>query len=647
VFHALSLLLDEPKQESREERVARMTRVARVMAAKGMEVVVGVLARQGRGSVPLHRFALQMLSKVCVTDANYRELVKLGGVKEMAQNVSRYPEEVAAVSCLNVLQRVYCRGSAKSGGLLFADMEAVVKAMERHGENRFVQQSGCAIVGMFFRCVREGAGDSSAAGAEWCMRAVLASMQRKLDSAPVLGDGCKSLLRFMALRESQDELLGGIAAVLAGGGGDLALGALRTHESRPDSSLMRGHAFAVLSVLCHCSANKTPTALDGGVKHALDSLRSMCGEAETCAALDFLARLVCGNEQTAAEIVIRGGIQAALNSLAKGAAVGVGARSLTERACAVLVALTKTDPACESFALMGGIGVVVLAMKVYRETSLLEGLVLLLHRVSQIEGLRTSIATAGGVQAVLAFVGLEVEPDSEYSLGSTLHYVTANLLRNLAQESSLLELLKEVALGWIEAVLGRGVAISEGSRMQYESVAETLRGIQPAEVACPYCGEGVRGLDAFECHMQGHLSGEIIVVPVCFWTRETRDSGSDSESPRDTETPRESTVKIDDLGAPLLAQVLDKLRGNKAWSVRLPWGTFPETGVRVYLGDETRFLLTELDASATLRGIRAQGGVHVREGVVQKMDGALRIHVFGYAEAGEPVYTEREKKGLW
>jgi hypothetical protein len=252
-----------------------MARVARVMAADGMEVVVGVLARQGRGPVPLHRFALMMLPRLCVSDANYRELVKLGGVKEMAQNVSRYPEEVAAVSCLNVLQRVYCRGSAKSGGLLFADIEAVVKAMERHGENRFVQQSGCAIVGMFLRCVREGAGDSSAAGAEWCMRAVLASMQRNPDSASVLGEGCKSLLRFMALRESQDELvsqdelLGGFAAVLAGGGGDLVLGALRTHQSRPNSSLMRGHAFAVLSVLCHCSANKTPMALDGGVKHAL------------------------------------------------------------------------------------------------------------------------------------------------------------------------------------------------------------------------------------------------------------------------------------------------------------------------------------------------------------------------------------------
>ena len=121
------------------------------------------------------------------------------------------------------------------------------------------------------------------------------------------------------------------------------------------------------------------------------------------------------------------------------------------------------------------------------------------------------------------------------------------------------------------------------------------------------------------------------VVPVCFWTRES---------------PRESSVKIDDLGAPLLAQVLDKLRGNEAWSDRLPWGTFPETGVRVYLGDATPLLLTELDASATLRGICAQGGVHVREGVVQKMDGALRIHVFDYAEAGEPVYTERERKGL-
>ena len=41
VFHALSLLLDEPKQESREERVARVTGVARGTTAQGMEGVVG------------------------------------------------------------------------------------------------------------------------------------------------------------------------------------------------------------------------------------------------------------------------------------------------------------------------------------------------------------------------------------------------------------------------------------------------------------------------------------------------------------------------------------------------------------------------------------------------------------------------------
>ena len=580
----------------------------------------------------MHRFALQMLPKVCVTDANYRELVKLGGVKEMAQNVSRYPEEVAAVSCLNVLQRVYCRGSAKSGGLLFADMEAVVKAMERHGENRFVQQSGCAIVGMFFRCVREGAGDSSAAGAEWCMRAVLASMQRKLDSAPVLGDGCKSLLRFMALRESQDELLGGIAAVLAGGGGDLALGALRTHESRPNSSLMRGHAFAVLSVLCHCSANKTPTALAGGVKHALDSLRSMCGEAETCAALDFLARLVYDNEQTAAEIVIRGGIQAALNSLAKGAAVGAAARSLTERACAVLVALTKTDPACESFALMGGVGVVVQAMKAYREDRRLENLVLLLHRVSLNEGLRTSIVTAGGVEAVLEFVGPEVERDSEYSKGSTLHYYTSKLLCNLAKQSSLLELLKQDALGWVEAVLERGVAISESCRMEYEIVVKTLRGVPEVGVVCPYCGESASGLAAFERHMEWHNLSRFVVT-VSFWTY-----GSHLES----------SVKIDGLGSPLLEQVLAKFKCSEKWC-----GKLPKEGVRVFLGDDSRFVLTELDARASLTGIRAQGGVHVVGGTVQALAGSMRLHIFDCSdgcrakECAGSVFMQRKAGGFW
>lgn len=400
---------------------------------------------------------------------------------------------------------------------------------------------------------------------------------------------------------------------------------------------MRGGALRLLAKLCVDSEKQTAVALDGGVQHALDSLRSgACGETEACDALHLLERIASWNEKTTPEIVVRGGIRAALAMLAKGAAVGTGGRLLAKKACAVLLALINKGPACESFALMGGIGVVVQAMKAYRQDGRMENLVLLLHRASLNEGLRTSIVTAGGVGAVLEFVGLEVERDSEYSRGSTLHYYTSKLLVNLAKQSSLLELLKEDALEWVEAVLERGVAISDSCRMEYESVAETLYDsiikTQDVGVVCPYCGESASGLAAFEKHMEWHCMSRFVVT-VSFWTY-----GSHLES----------SVNIAVLGAPLLEQVMAKFKTSEAWLRRLP-----EEGVRVYLGDASRFVLTELDAGASLTGIRAQGGVHVVGGTVQPLAGSMRLHIFDGSDAcrakecAGSVFMQRKAGGFW
>jgi hypothetical protein len=65
------------------------------------------------------------------------------------------------------------------------------------------------------------------------------------------------------------------------------------------------------------------------------------------------------------------------------------------------------------------------------------------------------------------------------------------------------------------------------------------------------------------------------------------------------------------------------------------------------------FALTELDASATLRGIRAQGGVHVVGGTVQALAGDMRLHIFDgsdgcRAKEGEgSVFMQRQAGGFW
>ena len=158
VWHTLGLLLSAPSGEARAERVER------VLAAGGLEAVLSVMARSGSGpgrhkrlTVPLHT-ALVVLPKLCASDANYRQLVSLDGVEAVAQKVALYKDEADAVACMNVLQRVYCRLSAECGGLTFGNIETVVKAMERHGEAGVLQQAGCAVVGMYFRCERASDG---------------------------------------------------------------------------------------------------------------------------------------------------------------------------------------------------------------------------------------------------------------------------------------------------------------------------------------------------------------------------------------------------------------------------------------------------------------------------------------------------------
>jgi hypothetical protein len=135
----------------------------------------------------------------------------------------------------------------------------------------------------------------------------------------------------------------------------------------------------------------------------------------------------------------------------------------------------------------------------------------------------------------------------------------------------------------------------------------TLRGVPEVGVVCPYCGESASGLAAFERHMEWHCMSRFVVT-VSFWRY-----GSHMES----------SVTIDGLWAPLLEQVMAKFKTSEAW-----WGRQPEEGVRVFLGDDSRFVLTELDARASLTGIHAQGGVHVVGGTVQPLAGRMRLHIF-------------------
>ena len=110
-------------------------------------------------------------------------------------------------------------------------------------------------------------------------------------------------------------------------------------------------------------------------------------------------------------------------------------------------------------------------MKAHEEDAGLFRLVELLCRVSRVAWLRASVATGGGVAAVVEFVGLGAEGAEG---GGALHESASELLGNLAAEGALRGLVKAEALAWVEAVLERGVGVGAEARGRYAELVDVL-----------------------------------------------------------------------------------------------------------------------------------------------------------------------------
>ena len=71
---------------------------------------------------------------------------------------------------------------------------------------------------------------------------------------------------------------------------------------------------------------------------------------------------------------------------------------------------------------------------------------------------------------------------------------------------------------------------------------------------------------------------------------------------------------------------------------------------RVYIGDGTRFILTELGQTLTLADIRARGGVHPgnENGTFLPLTGRIEVHVFTYnPENVDSLYSIRQANNYW
>jgi hypothetical protein len=312
-LHTLGLLLNAATFEAREERVER------ALAAGCVQVLLKVLGDVPAGVARLPgsvQNALVVLYKLCASDARYQALVQAGGVRAIAGTVSRFRAECDVVACLGVLHRIYCRTSGLCGGLSRGDVEGVVAVQEAHPLNTRIQQSACGILGMYLLCLREGtaAGGREGAGAEaeWCVRAVLGSMQRHAGHAWVLDAGFKALVAFVTLKHSFDQCVSGAGQtpVCTGGGCRRSM------------------------ALLHAGGGREGEVAKGGVVyHSLESLWSGCIlPDETHTALVLLASVAAGNAEAAGAIVEAGGIRAVLGGMAKGTAEN-GRALRTDRHC--------------------------------------------------------------------------------------------------------------------------------------------------------------------------------------------------------------------------------------------------------------------------------------------------------------------------
>jgi len=442
----------------------------------------------------------------------YTRFVEAGGVERVVHTLMAHKEEVVVHTCMHALAVTYCAWSAvkrvPGGDLDFQFIGPVVSAMSEHVSCAKIQHHACWVLAVYSRncyCFTKGLcgydpynygdherkdKDGPAAGAAAALqticafdgvRAVVRAMTEHKGDVGVQGSGCHALGQFLRLKGHVGDGPGGIAAIVAVDGLHVAIEALRAHSE--GATVMRLGCW-VLGMLCWDVEHRATFIAAGGAQFALSSLQSEgSGPQDSqvyqakCNAAFLLMHIAKDGMQGVDDITARGGVSVLVQAMAADKtqrAAGAGRPTssvLMQNASTSLLLLLSDDARCESFALHGGIQVVVECMKSHKKQVGLLRLMKLLGRLAQVESLVMSVAVAGGTQAVLEF--MEVRRAGPLANG---HATASEILQRLAQGPSLQAFMKGSAgvRQWLECALIEIGDMPAEARQRYTELVQTL-----------------------------------------------------------------------------------------------------------------------------------------------------------------------------
>jgi hypothetical protein len=482
--------------------------VAKVVESDGIKVLVAVVAHEAVTGGPslqvMHKdatAALLLLPKLCSSYAYYLRFEKADGPKAIVACVSLYKDVESVMEvCMQALARTfgYSWGLRifEQVGLQSTDMALVACVMELHATNVGIQLAGMAVLGLFsyasFHVLKNQAVAPEAKAAlktvadAGAVLPVLAAMKTYADDVDIQWKGCQVLSQYMRFMHAvdSDKFRPAVAALFVDGAHDVVFAAFHAHSASPRVKQFACYFLAV--ACCHDDYRPVITA-GGGVAVALSSLHDATSSgAGLCGAFLLLGHIVSlehgnmfGLNQPAIDAISAGsGMQIVVNAIPNALAMtdisDKFKMDMLRSACQVLMAMTTHDAQCVHFALQGGIQVLLRVMNMDKGLNV-KIMLEVLARVSEVPSLVMSVATAGGVQAVLECMRVCMGDMGESP--ACAQHSTSVILHNLAQDPSLHAFMKDPQVGvlaWVDGVLKGSDDMSQATRERYTGLTKML-----------------------------------------------------------------------------------------------------------------------------------------------------------------------------
>ena len=439
------------------------------------------------------RAALELLPNLCYNEANYSAMLTLDALKPIFALVTLYRDIESVVTlCLSVLSKTYGRFKSfmksRQVGMYSSHVESLLCVMKLHPNVTDIQISGCIILTLYCDNGYDSFFDSSADDAlktilsvfpdvEAC-NVVLETMKRNPESAWTQFECCKFISSFVAFMNCLEKRPLALNTVLASSGLELVLAAFQKHSAERNMPIA---VCMALTQLCRDTPSQAQITVTHGVEVALSILQSeLATYIDLKKGMCLINAMLTDNADKSKfrsegvnAVTANGAIKIMVQTMAtKKLDTNGEKKTLVMQICYCMRALCKDPMQCETFAVHGGIQILLDIIKSHKNNSGQWSKITMdfLSHISKSQSFIFLFVAAGGIQTAMEFV--TIGPNNKFALKQM-----ANIFHNIAQVPSCLTFMKDPPLGvlqYAQEVLKSPHNLDDEIRQRYTKLAEIL-----------------------------------------------------------------------------------------------------------------------------------------------------------------------------